>query len=172
MSKVDIEVQINESPCQAVVEPRLILLDFLRDLVGLSCTHMGCEHGICGACSVLLDGVPIRACLMLAVQADGSQITTVEGLCNSDGTPGILQDAFIEAHGMQCGYCTPGMLISAHALLAENSDPNLDEIKDAIGGNLCRCTGYVQIIESIQLAAVRLRESQPLNYIRNVIIIM
>ena len=145
----------------AEAEPRTTLLDFLRDGLHVTGAHMGCEHGVCGACSILLDGAPVRACLMLAVQVDGSRLTTVEGLCNSDGTPGILQDAFIEAHGMQCGYCTPGMLISAHALLVENSDPSLDEIKDAIGGNLCRCTGYVQIVESIQLAAVRLRESHP-----------
>ena len=145
----------------ATVEPRLTLLDFIRDVAGLNETHIGCEHGICGACSILLDGIPIRACLMLAVQADGRRITTVEGLSNSDGTSGILQDAFIEAHGMQCGYCTPGMLISAHALLTENNNPSLDEIKDAIGGNLCRCTGYVQIIESIQLAAERLRQGSP-----------
>ena len=161
MNKLDVEVRINGDLRRIAVEPRLTLLDFVRDVVGLSGTHTGCEHGVCGACSILLDGAPVRACLMLAVQADGCRITTVEGLRNSDGTPGILQDAFIEAHGMQCGYCTPGMLISAHALLVENSDPSLDEIKDAIGGNLCRCTGYVQIVESIQLAAVRLRESQP-----------
>ena len=157
MKKLNIEVRINGASHMATVEPRLTLLDFIRDVAGLNGTHIGCEHGICGACSILLDGVPIRACLMLAVQADGRQITTVEGLSNSDGTSGILQDAFIEAHGMQCGYCTPGMLISAHALLTENNNPSLDEIKDAIGGNLCRCTGYVQIIESIQLAAERLR---------------
>ena len=161
MKKLNIEVRINGASHMATVEPRLTLLDFIRDVAGLNGTHIGCEHGICGACSILLDGVPIRACLMLAVQADGRQITTVEGLSNSDGTSGILQDAFIEAHGMQCGYCTPGMLISAHALLTENNNPSLDEIKDAIGGNLCRCTGYVQIIESIQLAAERLRQDSP-----------
>ena len=158
MKKLNIEVRINGASHMATVEPRLTLLDFIRDVAGLNGTHIGCEHGICGACSILLDGIPIRACLMLAVQADGLRITTVEGLSNSDGTSGILQDAFIEAHGMQCGYCTPGMLISAHALLTENNNPSLDEIKDAIGGNLCRCTGYVQIIESIQLAAERLRQ--------------
>ena len=161
MKKLNIEVRINGASHMATVEPRLTLLDFIRDVAGLNGTHIGCEHGICGACSILLDGIPIRACLMLAVQADGRRITTVEGLSNSDGTPGILQDAFIEAHGMQCGYCTPGILISAHALLTENYNPSLDEIKDAIGGNLCRCTGYVQIIESIQLAAERLRQDSP-----------
>ncbi|MFP6773437.1 MAG: (2Fe-2S)-binding protein [Alphaproteobacteria bacterium] len=159
MSKFDIRLTINDRPHRAGVEPRLSLLDFLRDHIGLGGTHMGCEHGVCGACSILLDGVPVRACLMLAVQGHSCHITTVEGLCNDDGTPGLLQDAFIEAHGMQCGYCTPGMLICAQALLVENDQPTLAEIKDAIGGNLCRCTGYVQIIESIQLAARRLREA-------------
>jgi carbon-monoxide dehydrogenase small subunit len=161
MSKLDVNLTINGAARRAAAEPRLTLLDFLRDEMNLAGTHTGCEHGVCGACSILLDGVPIRACLMLAVQAEGCHITTVEGLCQSDGTPGVLQDAFIEAHGMQCGYCTPGMLISAQALLAGNASPSLDEIKDAIGGNLCRCTGYVQIIEAIQLAAQRLREAQP-----------
>lgn len=157
MSKREIALTVNGRPCAASVEPRLSLSDFLRDGLGLSGTHVGCEHGVCGACSILLGGVPIRACLMLAVQADGHEITTVEGLCNDDGSPGILQTAFQDAHGMQCGYCTPGMLISAQALLADNRDPSVDEIKEAIGGNLCRCTGYVQIVESIQLAAGRLR---------------
>ena len=122
---------------------------------------MGCEHGVCGACSVLVDDVPLRSCLMLAVQAHNHAITTVEGLCNEDGSTGELQDAFRDAHGMQCGYCTPGMLISAHALLESNKDPSVDDIKEAIGGNLCRCTGYVQIIEAIQLAASRKMEAGP-----------
>jgi len=159
MSKREMTLGINGKTHAGAVEPRVSLLDFLRDDLGLTGTHVGCEHGVCGACSILLDGVPIRACLMLAVQADGHAITTVEGLCNEDGSPGILQAAFQDAHGMQCGYCTPGMLISAQALLAENRNPSTDDIKDAIGGNLCRCTGYVQIIESIQLAASRLREA-------------
>lgn len=157
MSKHAISVTINGQVHELAVEPRLSLSDMLRDEVRLSGTHIGCEHGVCGACSILLDGVPIRSCLMLAVQADGHEITTVEGLCDEDRSPGILQEAFQDAHGMQCGYCTPGMLISAQALLAENTDPSLEEIKDAIGGNLCRCTGYTQIIESIQLAAGRMR---------------
>ncbi len=159
MSKREMTLSINGRVHAGAVEPRVSLLDFLRDDLGLTGTHVGCEHGVCGACSILLDGVPIRACLMLAVQADGHAITTVEGLCNEDGSPGVLQAAFQDAHGMQCGYCTPGMLISAQALLAENRNPSTNDIKDAIGGNLCRCTGYVQIIESIQLAASRLREA-------------
>ncbi len=157
MSKRAISVTINGQVHELAVEPRLSLSDMLRDELRLSGTHIGCEHGVCGACSILLDGVPVRSCLMLAVQADGHEITTVEGLCDEDQSPGILQEAFQDAHGMQCGYCTPGMLISAQALLAGNTDPSLEEIKDAIGGNLCRCTGYTQIIESIQLAASRMR---------------
>lgn len=160
MSKLDITVSVNGKTVTRAVEPRMSLLDFLRDEVGLTGTHMGCEHGVCGACSVLLDGVPIRSCLMLAVQANNHALTTVEGLCNEDGTTGDLQDAFRDAHGMQCGYCTPGMLISAHALLETNKDPSPDDIKEAIGGNLCRCTGYIQIIESIQLAATRRLEAE------------
>jgi carbon-monoxide dehydrogenase small subunit len=159
MNKREMTLTINGKAYARAVEPRVSLLDFLRDDLGLSGTHVGCEHGVCGACSILFDSVPIRACLMLAVQADGHDITTVEGLCDEDGAPGVLQEAFQDAHGMQCGYCTPGMLISAQALLAQNDDPGLEEIKEAIGGNLCRCTGYVQIIESIQLAARRLREA-------------
>jgi carbon-monoxide dehydrogenase small subunit len=159
MNKREMTLTINGTAYARAVEPRVSLLDFLRDDLGLSGTHVGCEHGVCGACSILFDSVPIRACLMLAVQADGHDITTVEGLCDEDGAPGVLQEAFQDAHGMQCGYCTPGMLISAQALLAQNDDPSMEEIKEAIGGNLCRCTGYVQIIESIQLAARRLREA-------------
>jgi carbon-monoxide dehydrogenase small subunit len=159
MNKREMTLTINGKAYARAVEPRVSLLDFLRDDLGLSGTHVGCEHGVCGACSILFDSVPIRACLMLAVQADGHDITTVEGLCDEDGAPGVLQEAFQDAHGMQCGYCTPGMLISGQALLAQNDDPSMEEIKEAIGGNLCRCTGYVQIIESIQLAARRLREA-------------
>ena len=119
---------------------------------------MGCEHGVCGACSVLFDGQPVRACLMFAPQAAGHEITTVEGLCKPDGSPGILQESFQEEHGMQCGYCTPGMLISAQALLNANPTPTREDIREAISANLCRCTGYVQIVESIATAAERLRK--------------
>jgi len=159
MSSLEITVSVNGNSYTETVEPRVTLVDFLRDKLALTGTHIGCEHGVCGACSVLLDGVPIRSCLMLAVQADGREVTTVEGLTQEDGTPGILQDAFRDAHAMQCGYCIPGMLIASEALLRENTDPTLDDIREAIGGNICRCTGYVQIIEAIQLAAERLREA-------------
>ena len=155
----DIKLNVNGIARTGQAEPRTSLLDFLRDNLGLNATHMGCEHGVCGACSVELDGVPVRACLLFAVQADGHAVTTAEGLRNADGSPGVIMDSFMEAHGLQCGYCTPGMMISAHALLRENRDPSDDEIQEAIGGNLCRCTGYAQIIESIRLATRRLRDA-------------
>ena len=155
MSRHKISVSVNGNIYKSTVESRTTLLDFLRTQLALTGTHVGCEHGVCGACSILYEGTPVRSCSLLAVQANDKQVTTVEGLCNADGSPGILQDAFCEAHAMQCGYCIPGMLISAHALLAKKTDPSLAEIKESIGGNLCRCTGYVQIIEAIELAAQR-----------------
>ena len=158
MSRHKISVSVNGNVYKSTVESRTTLLDFLRTQLALTVTHVGCEHGVCGACSILYEGTPVRSCSLLAVQANDKQVTTVEGLCNADGSPGILQDAFCEAHAMQCGYCTPGMLVSAYALLAKNPTPSLAEIKDSIGGNLCRCTGYVQIIEAIQLAAQRLQK--------------
>ena len=158
MSCHDISVTVNGKTYSASIDARITLLDFLRTQLALTGTHVGCEHGVCGACSILYDGTPMRACSLLAVQANGKKITTVEGLCNEDGTPGILQDAFRDGHAMQCGYCIPGMLVSAHALLEKTLDPSLNEIKEAIGGNLCRCTGYVQIIEAIKLAAEHMRE--------------
>lgn len=153
MNSVEITMNLNGRDRSGVAEPRTTLLDFVRDNLGATGTHMGCEHGVCGACSVLLDGVPVRACLLFAVQVDGQEVTTVEGLLDADGAPGSLQDAFQEEHGLQCGYCTPGMLIAAHALLQQNPEPSDDDIREAIGGNLCRCTGYTQIIDSIRLAA-------------------
>ena len=138
------------------VPARLSLVDCLRDELRLTGTHIGCEHGICGACSVLLDGEPVRSCLMFAVQADGHKVTTVEGLTDADGTPGGLQDSFCEKHALQCGYCTPGMLIAAHALLQTVTQPTDEQIREAIGGNLCRCTGYQQIVDAVKHAATRL----------------
>ena len=154
----EISLTVNGAALEAVVEPRLTLVDFLRDRAGLTGTHVGCEHGVCGACSVLFDGAPLRSCLMFAVQADGHAVITVEGLCDEDGSLGVLQDSFWETHALQCGYCTPGMLIAAEALLSGNSDPTDAEIREAIAGNLCRCTGYVQIVDAIRLAAARRRE--------------
>src|SRR5579883_983606 len=139
------------------VEPRTTLLDCLRDKLGLLGAHAGCEHGVCGACTVLVDGVAVRSCLMFAVQADGHAITTIEGLTPAPGELSVLQDAFCETHGLQCGYCTPAMILAAHALLAGNPSPTRDEIVDAISGNICRCTGYAQIVEAVALAAERLR---------------
>ena len=151
-----ISVEINGVTRQAQVPARLSLVDWLRDELRLTGTHVGCEHGVCGACSILLDGDPVRACLMFAVQADGHTITTVEGLANADGSLSILQDSFCQTHGLQCGYCTPGMLIAAQSLLNAVARPTDAQIREAIGGNLCRCSGYQQIIEAVQLAAARL----------------
>lgn len=153
-----IAVEVNGTLRHAQVPARLSLVDWLRDELLLTGTHIGCEHGICGACSIMLDGEPVRSCLMYAVQADGHRITTVEGLANSDGTLSVLQDSFCQTHGLQCGYCTPGMLIAAQSLLNEVAHPSEAQIRDAIGGNLCRCTGYQQIVEAVQLAAARLSE--------------
>ncbi len=157
MKRVEITIAVNGRVHHAAVEPRTTLVDFLRDELRLTGTHVGCEHGVCGACSVLLDGEPVRSCLMFAVQADRRQVTTVEGLAPGPGELSVLQDAFCETHALQCGYCTPGMLIAAHALLNHTLEPTRDTILEAIGGNLCRCTGYQQIIEAIELAAARLR---------------
>ncbi|MGZ5163417.1 MAG: (2Fe-2S)-binding protein [Burkholderiales bacterium] len=148
-----VAVEVNGIRRTGEVPARLSLVDFLRDELRLTGTHVGCEHGVCGACSVLLDGEPVRSCLMFAVQADGHRVTTVEGLAKPDGSPGVLQDSFCETHALQCGYCTPGMLIAAHALLNAVPQPSEAEIREAIGGNLCRCTGYQQIVEAIQHAA-------------------
>jgi carbon-monoxide dehydrogenase small subunit len=155
----EITLTVNGQVHHHRVPARLTAVDFLRDELGLTGTHSGCEHGVCGACSVLLDGQPVRSCLIYAVQLDGHEITTVEGLCQEDGRLSPLQDAFCETHGLQCGYCTPGMLIAAQALLAVNADPDDEEIREAIAGNLCRCTGYQQIIEAVRLAAARLRQA-------------
>ncbi|MCZ6448100.1 MAG: (2Fe-2S)-binding protein [Alphaproteobacteria bacterium] len=152
-----ITLEVNGGVRSATAEPRLTLLDFLRYALNLTGTHMGCEHGVCGACTVMFDGLAVRSCLIYAVQADGHDVTTVEGLCNDDGTPGPIQEAFQDAHGLQCGYCTPGMLISAQALLQSTPDPSDDEIREALGGNLCRCTGYAQIIDAVRLAAESLQ---------------
>ena len=148
-------IEVNGKRREAQVPARLSLVDFLRDELRLTGTHVGCEHGICGACSVMLDGEPVRSCLMYAVQANGHKVTTVEGLARPDGSMSALQDAFCEMHGLQCGYCTPGMLIAAQALLDANPHPTEEQIRDAIGGNLCRCTGYQQIVEAVELAAER-----------------
>ena len=155
-----VSIEVNGKRREAQVLARLSLVDWLRDELRLTGTHVGCEHGICGACSVMLDGEPVRSCLMYTVQANGHRVTTVEGLAGPDGSMSVLQDAFCETHGLQCGYCTSGMLIAAQGLLNVNPDPTEDQIRDAIGGNLCRCTGYQQIVEAVELAAKRLKEAK------------
>ena len=152
-------LNVNGSDRQIDVEPRMTLLDALRDECRLTGTHAGCEHGICGACTVLVDGEAVRSCLMFAVQADGLAITTIEGVAPAPGELSIVQDAFCETHGMQCGFCTPGMVLTAQALLKANPNPTREDIVSAISANICRCTGYGQIVEAIQLAAERLAGS-------------
>ena len=152
-----IELNVNGETRALDVEPRTTLLDTLRDALALKGAHAGCEHGVCGACTVLLDGAAVRSCLMFAPQAEGSKIVTIEGVTPGPGEMSVIQDAFCETHGMQCGYCTPAMILTAHALLAGNPEPTREEIVEAISGNLCRCTGYAQIVEAIALAAERMR---------------
>ena len=148
----DVEITINGTRYERTVEPRMLLSDFIRQDIGLTGTHVGCEHGVCGACTVLLDGQPVRSCLMFAVQADGHEVLTVEGL----GTPehlNPLQAAFQEAHGVQCGFCTPGILMTLEPFLKSNPNPSEEEIRAAISGNICRCTGYQHIVDAVKLAA-------------------
>ena len=153
-----ISFTVNGQPYGGEVEPRLLLSDYLRHELELTGTHVGCEHGVCGACTVLLDGQPVRSCLMLAVQAEGHEVATVEGLASSAEDLHPIQEAFWEAHGLQCGFCTPGFLMTLVPFLEENPDPTEIEIREAISGNLCRCTGYQNIVEAARLAAEKLRE--------------
>jgi aerobic carbon-monoxide dehydrogenase small subunit len=155
-----VTITVNEKAYQRQVEPRLLLSDFLRHELGLTGTHVGCEHGVCGACTILFDGESARSCLMFAVQADGHQITTVEGLASPAGAEAGLhpiQQAFWEAHGLQCGYCTPGILMTLVPFLKENPDPSEEEIRHALSGNLCRCTGYQHIVDAVKLAAGKMK---------------
>jgi len=149
---VEITVTVNGTDYTRDVEPRLLLADFIRTRVGLTGTHVGCDTTSCGACTVLVDGTPMKSCTMFAVQADGHALTTVEGLSEA-GAPGAMQRAFKEAHGLQCGFCTPGMMLVGVALLEQNPDPTDDEVRWAISGNLCRCTGYMNIVKAIRAAA-------------------
>ncbi len=151
-----VRLVVNGTPYEGVVEPRTTLVDFLRGGLGLTGTHVGCEHGVCGACTILLDGQAVRSCIMLAVQADGAELMTVEGLAR-DGELHPIQQAFMEAHGLQCGFCTPGFLMSVYELLEHNPTPSDDEIKDALGGELCRCTGYQSILAAVHLAVEKLQ---------------
>lgn len=154
-----ISVTVNGRRYSHEVEPRLLLVHYLRDVLGLTGTHIGCETGLCGACTVLLNGQAVKSCLLFAVQADGQEITTIEGLA-SDGQLHPVQQGFWEKHGLQCGYCTPGMILAAVQLLRRNPDPTEEEIRHALVGNLCRCTGYQQIVEAVQWAAEKLREGR------------
>ncbi|WP_420629706.1 (2Fe-2S)-binding protein [Candidatus Leptofilum sp.] len=150
---MNIELSINGKTYEKEVEPRLLLSDFLRHELGLTGTHVGCEQGVCGACTILFDGEPIRSCLMFAVQANGHELTTVEGLAESQADLHPIQEAFWEAHGLQCGFCTPGFLMTLVPFVEANPNPTEAEIREAISGNLCRCTGYQHIVQAVQIAA-------------------
>jgi aerobic carbon-monoxide dehydrogenase small subunit len=153
VADISIEVTVNGRLRRAAVEPRLTLADFLRERCQLTGTHLGCEHGVCGACTVLLDGQAVRGCLVFAVQADGGSVTTVEGIAAPDGTLSPVQQAFREHHGLQCGFCTPGFVTSVTAFLRDNPSPTDEEIREGLSGNLCRCTGYQGILAAVRAAA-------------------
>ena len=156
-----ITVTVNGAPYERTVESRLLLSDFLRHDLLLAGTHVGCEHGVCGACTILLDGAPVRSCLMFAAQTDGHRIMTVEGLAPDREHLHPLQESMRDCHGLQCGYCTPGILMTMKAFLEETPSPDEAQIREALSGTLCRCTGYQHIVEAMQLAAERLRKPQP-----------
>jgi carbon-monoxide dehydrogenase small subunit len=158
---VQVSFSVNGRREQLDLEPRRTLADALREDLGLTGTHLGCEHGVCGACTILLDGEPVRSCLMLAVQADGSALTTVEGLAGEDGELHPLQRAFAECHGLQCGFCTPGFLIAAVHLLSENADPSRADIRTGLSGHICRCTGYMGIVDAVRQAAGLMAAREP-----------
>ena len=158
--KKNIAINVNGVERRAEVEPRLLLVHFLREVAGLTGTHIGCETSLCGACTVLLDGHAVKSCTVLAVQADGHAVTTIEGLAQGDQLH-ALQEGFWEEHGLQCGYCTPGMILCAHDLLERSAAPTEEEIREALDGNLCRCTGYQHIINAVQAAARKLAKSKP-----------
>ena len=155
----EIELSVNGAMYRRTVESRMLLSDFLRHELGLAGTHVGCEHGVCGACTVLVDGRPQRACLMLAVQANGRALATVEGLASPDSALHPVQQAMHDHHGLQCGYCTPGILMTMTAFLKEKPSPLEDEVREALSGNLCRCTGYQNIVDAMMDAAAKLREA-------------
>ena len=157
MATTTIKLKINGADREAKIEPRLLLVHLIREVIGLTGTHIGCDTTHCGACTVLLDGKPVKSCTVFAVQADGREVMTVEGM-EVDGKLHPLQEAFREEHGLQCGYCTPGMMMSGLALLKENGNPSELDVRKAISGNLCRCTGYVNIVKSMQTAATKMRE--------------
>jgi carbon-monoxide dehydrogenase small subunit len=153
MHERPIRLSVNGNPTEATVEPRMTLADFLRERCGLTGTHLGCEHGVCGACTVLLDGSAVRSCLVFAVQAEGMEVSTVEGVASEDGQLSPVQSALRECHGLQCGFCTPGFVMSITALLRDNPNPSDEEIREGLSGNFCRCTGYQGIVNAVRLAA-------------------
>jgi aerobic-type carbon monoxide dehydrogenase small subunit (CoxS/CutS family) len=155
----EIRLSVNGEEVRCQVEPRLLLSDFLRHDLGLAGTHVGCEHGSCGACTVRLDGVPVRSCLLFAVQASGRSVETVEGLASGDGRLHPLQEAFHETHGLQCGFCTAGILMTLVSFLEERPEPAESEIREALSGNICRCTGYQHIVDAVKVAAGKLRRA-------------
>jgi len=156
MAKSHVKMTVNGKPVEELVEPRTLLIHFLREQLSLTGPHIGCETSHCGACTVDLDGKSVKSCTMFAVQADGADIRTIEGMANADGTLHALQEGFREMHGLQCGFCTPGMILRAYRLLQENKSPSEEEIRYGISGNLCRCTGYQNIVKAIQYAAAKL----------------
>ena len=160
MHEVSVKLVVNGEGRSATVEPRVTLADFLREKLQLTGTHLGCEHGVCGACTVLVDGAAVRSCLMFAVQADGAEVTTIEGIGSPDGGLSAVQSAFRDCHGLQCGFCTPGFVVSVTAFLRDHPNPTDPEIREALSGNLCRCTGYQGIVNAVQQAAGAARRGE------------
>jgi carbon-monoxide dehydrogenase small subunit len=160
MAKTHVTMTVNGQQVEGLVEPRTLLVHFLRETAALTGTHIGCETSHCGACTVDLDGQSVKSCTMFAVQAEGAEVLTIEGIANADGTLHVLQEGFREMHGLQCGFCTPGMIVRAYRLLQEIPNPTEDEIRMGISGNLCRCTGYQNIVSAIQYAAAKLNPSE------------
>ena len=161
MAEASVRVTVNGRPRTATVEPRMTLADFLREACRLTGTHLGCEHGVCGACTVLVDGAAVRSCLVFAVQVDGTDVTTIEGIASPDGELSAVQAAFRDCHGLQCGFCTPGFVVSVTAFLRDHPNPSDREIREALSGNLCRCTGYQGIVEAVRRAAQAVRGEVP-----------
>jgi carbon-monoxide dehydrogenase small subunit len=158
--KTQVSMKVNGVEVDGLVEPRTLLVHFIRENLQLTGTHIGCETTHCGACTVDLDGMSVKSCTVFAVQADGAEITTIEGIANADGTLSALQEGFRQMHGLQCGFCTPGMITRAHRLLQENPNPTEEEIRFGIAGNLCRCTGYQNIVRAIQYAAAKINGAE------------
>jgi aerobic carbon-monoxide dehydrogenase small subunit len=160
MGEVSVKLSVNGQARAAIVEPRVTLADFLREQLRLTGTHLGCEHGVCGACTVLVNGAAVRSCLMFAVQADGAEVTTIEGIGSPDGGLSAVQSAFRDCHGLQCGFCTPGFVVSVTAFLRDHPNPTDAEIREALSGNLCRCTGYQGILSAVRQAADAARRGE------------